>query len=194
MHPARIFISAVLLALVFCVAPGVASAQSAPQPTPVAKGNEPAEIVRSAVAREFGPHFTLSPKFQPMFGDFDGDGTEDLAVVVTGEPMLAMGEYKYKLIDPYDGYFGYGNARTMMAFSVNPDEHPLLVLIAHDWRAAHAKAKFVIVNLPFTDIQVTSGTLKKKTVSTLFTRDTTGVQALVFWDGRKYRWEGVGAE
>ena len=40
-----------------------------------------------------------------MFGDFDGDGKEDLAVVVTGSPALDQGAHNYKLVDPYDSLF-----------------------------------------------------------------------------------------
>jgi hypothetical protein len=68
------------------------------------------------------------------------------------------------------------------------------VAIAHDWRATHPKAKFVIVNLPFERIEISGAQWKKKAVSALFTTDSTGIQAEVFWDGKKYRWQAVGSE
>jgi len=169
--------------------PGRLLAQAAP-PAPA----EMAERVRLTVEREFGPRFKLVAKFQPMFGDFDGDGKEDLAVVVTGSPAADQGSHNYKLIDPYDSYFGYGNVRITMTFPLHVEGQPLYVAIAHDWRAAHPKAKFVIVNLPFERIEVGGAQWKKKAVSTLFTTDSTGMQAQVIWDGKKYRWQAVGSE
>ena len=82
----------------------------------------------------------------------------------------------------------------MLAFPTHAEGAALYVAIAHDWRAAHPKAKFVIVNLPFEHIEISRAQWKKKVVSALFTTDSTGVQAEVFWDGRKYRWQAVGSE
>jgi hypothetical protein len=152
------------------------------------------ELVRATVAREFGPHFTVSAKFPPMFGDFDGDGVEDLAVVVTGNPALDQAAHNYKLIDPYDSFFGFGDPKIMMSFSVHTPEQARYVAIVHQWRSAHPKAKFVIINLPFEQIEVSSARLKKKLVSALFATDSTGLHAQVFWDGHKYRWVALGTD
>ena len=171
-------------------AAGPLQAQTAPPPAAA----EIAERVRLTVEREFGPRFKLAAKFQPMFGDFDGDGKEDLAVVVTGNPALDQAAHNYKLIDPYDSYFGYGNVKITMAFPIHGMGDPLYVAIAHDWRAPHPRAKFVIVNLPFDRIEVGGIQIKKKTASGIFTTDSTGTQAEVVWDGSKYRWIAVGGE
>ena len=185
----RIAVVFAFLGALLPVVPGRLLAQAAP-PAPA----EIAERVRLTVEREFGPRFKLVAKFQPMFGDFDGDGKEDLAVVVTGSPADDQASHNYKLIDPYDSYFGYGNVRITMTFPLHVEGQPLYVAIAHDWRAAHPKAKFVIVNLPFERIEVGGAQWKKKAVSTLFTTDSTGMQAQVIWDGKKYRWQAVGSE
>jgi hypothetical protein len=188
----RIAFVLVFLGVLLVAAPRHLLGQAATPPPATA---ELAERVRLAVEREFGPRLKLVAKFPPMFGDFDGDGKEDLAVVVTGNPMLDQASHNYKLIDPYDSYFGYGNVRTTMSFPIHAQGEPLYVAIAHDWRAPHPKAKFVIVNLPFERIEVGSVQMrKKKTGSGLFTVDSTGTQALVVWDGRKYRWQGGGVE
>ena len=188
----RIAVVFVFLGVLLMAAPRHLLAQAAAPPPANA---EIAERVRLAVEREFGPRLKPVAKFPPMFGDFDGDGKEDLAVVVTGNPLLDQASHNYKLIDPYDSYFGYGNVRTTMSFPIHAQGEPLYVAIAHDWRAPHPKAKFVIVNLPFERIEVGSVQMKKKkTASGLYTTDSTGVQALVVWDGRKYRWQGGGTE
>jgi hypothetical protein len=185
----RIFVVFAFLGALLSVAPAGLLGQSATPPAA-----EMAERIRLTVEREFGPRFSVVAKFQPMFGDFDGDGKEDLAVVVTGSPALDQAAHNYKLIDPYDTYFGYGNVKTTMSFPVHAEGQPLYVAIAHDWRAAHPKAKFVIVNLPFERIEVSGAQWKKKPVSALFTTDSTGIQAEIFWDGKKYRWQAVGSE
>jgi hypothetical protein len=115
-------------------------------------------------------------------------------VVVTGSPALDQGAHNFKLIDPYDSFFGYGNVKTTMSFPVHVEGPVLYVAIAHDWRAAHPKAKFVIVNLPFERIEVSRVQAKKKALSALFATDSTGMQAEIFWDGKKYRWRAVGSE
>ena len=186
----RIVVVFAFLGALLAVVPGRLLAQSAAPPAAA----EMTERVRLTVEREFGARFTVVAKFQPMLGDFDGDGKEDLAVVVTGSPALDQGAHNYKLVDPYDSYFGYGNVKTTMSFPVHAVGQALYVAIAHDWRAAHPKAKFVIVNLPFERIEISGAQWKKKAVSALFTTDSTGTQAEVFWDGKKYRWQAVGSE
>ena len=186
----------VLLAVLVWLAPGPANAAppktrpEAGPPGPPAGETEAQrmELVRATVAREFGTRLTLVPKFQPMFGDFDGDGAEDLAVVVSGNPALDAAAHNYKLIDPYDSFFGYGDAKVMLTFPVTMPGEARFVAIVHQWRSAQPKVKFVIVNLPFEQIQVGSARWKKKVISALFTIDSTGLHAQVFWDGHKYRW------
>jgi hypothetical protein len=186
----RIAMVFAFLGALLATAPGRLLAQSAKPPVAA----EIAERVRLTVEREFGHRFKIVAKFQPMFGDFDGDGKEDLAVVVTGSPAIDQAAHNYKLIDPYDTYFGYGDVRTTMSFPIHVEGQPLYVAIAHDWQAAHPKAKFVLVNLPFDRIEVSGAHWKKKTVSALFTTESTGAQGEVIWDGKKYLWAGIGSE
>ena len=146
------FLGALLAAV-----PGRLLAQTAPPPAAA----EIAERVRLTVEREFGPRFKLVAKFQPMLGDFDGDGKEDLAVVVTGSPALDQAAHNYKLIDPYDAISATAMSGSQCPFPFMLGD-PLYVAIAHDWRAPHPKAKFVIVNLPFERIEVSGAQIEEE--------------------------------
>lgn len=199
MQRVLIALFAIMLWLPLCLAAGPSQAKKGPEAKaapPAANESEAQrmELVRATLAREFGSHLKLVPAFPPMFGDFDGDGVEDLAVVVTGNPSIDQAARNYKLIDPHDSFFGYGDPKVMMAFSTNADDQPRYVAIVHQWRAIDPKVKFVIVNLPFSQIQVGSARWKKKVISALFTTETNGLQAQVCWDGHKYRWVAVGTE
>ncbi|MGA2990504.1 MAG: hypothetical protein ABSD88_08505 [Candidatus Korobacteraceae bacterium] len=196
-----IVLFATLLWLPLGLAAGPSHAKKGPGPeakpaTPAATESEAQrmELVRATIAREFGTHLKLAPAFPPMFGDFDGDGVEDLAVVVTGNPAQDQAAYNYKLIDPYHSFFGYGDPKVMMTFPVNTEQQARYVAICHQWRTANPKLKFVIVNLEFGQIQVGSARFKKKVVSALFATDTTGLHAQIYWDGHKYRWVPVGTD
>ena len=83
----RIAVVFALLGALLPSIPGRLLAQSAPPPG----ATEMTERIRATVVREFGPRFAVVAKFQPMLGDFDGDGKEDLAVVVTGSPAADQG-------------------------------------------------------------------------------------------------------
>src|SRR5512146_20239 len=70
---------------------------------------------RAAVAmavREFGPSFQIDKTFPVLTADLDGDGAEDVIVVATGkEVLVGQVEFHYKVIDPSNAYFGYGDPK-----------------------------------------------------------------------------------
>jgi hypothetical protein len=139
---------------------------------------------------EFGDQFKLDPKFAPLKGDLDGDGQEDLVLVATGKnPLGGELDYHYRAIDPYDGYFGWGNVKETVQFSATNAGATRFVLVVHNWRAP--KAKFVIVNLPFDRLSLGRRPTRRKkiTVSTIHAVETGGLSADVYWDGKKYKWE-----
>jgi hypothetical protein len=168
---------------------GFALSSSAQQPAPVNQ-KQPADPFQTIVSDGFGDGFTVDPKFAPLTGDFDADGTEDLAVVVfTKHPRANSNQKNYKVIDPYDAYFGFGDPKITSAFSDSGDGTSHCVIIIHDWRSAAPKGKFVIVNLPFEGLTTANVPYKKKTLVGLAATEYGGLNAMVYWDGKKYRWE-----
>ena len=140
---------------------------------------------------EFGEQFKLEPKFPPLMADLDGDGQEDLVLVATAKnPLSGELDFHYRAIDPYDGYFGWGNVKDTVQFSATNAGTTRYVLVVHNWRAP--KEKFVIINLPFDSLEVGRMAIKKKnkiTVNTIHAVELGALGADVYWDGKKYKWE-----
>jgi hypothetical protein len=165
-------------------------AEKPAEPAPPAATKPSPNPVQRVVDDQFGDGFKLDPAYKPLAADFDGDGTEDLAlVVVSKKPMANSQEKNYKVVDPYDSYFGYGDPKVTTKFADFGDGSARCVAVMHDWRGGTPKMKFVIVNLPFQQLELGKMPLKKKTVAALSTTEYGGLSALVYWDGKKYKWE-----
>ncbi len=148
--------------------------------------------VAELVTKEFGDKFKIVSGIAPIVGDFDGDGHPDLLVVASGDnPLMGEGAYHYKTLDPYNASFGFGNPRVTMAF--NTSEGPArYLLILHSWK--NPGKKFVLVNVPFTQLRLGHMMLKKKSLDAIESIDSTGIQGAIYWDGKKYKWEIIGSE
>ena len=190
--------------LFFCAA---AVAQT---PPPTSKA--PADLVE-LVKKQFGPDFeivTESPAakivgatgmgdepsdWSPVLtGDFNGDGVEDAIIIVRNKnATIGADAYHYKVLDAYNGHFGWGDPNVTAGFSTNDPLHDLSLLIIHGagkegWHAAEPKAKFVLVNIPFIKVSITRAMLKKKPVNAIRVDESDTVSSLVAWDGRKYHY------
>src|SRR5208282_137879 len=93
--------------------------------------------------------------------DLDGDGVEDIVIPARCKnPMMDRAEQSYLVVDPYNSFFGYGNPVVTTQFaSEDPARRGMALLIIHGagaeaWYSATPKAKFLIINLPFKDLQV----------------------------------------
>lgn len=135
-----------------------------------------------------------------MLGDLDGDGLEDAVFIASGgSPLISAGAFNYSVIDPYDGYWSFADPKLNANVPrTDPGPH-YFVLIAHDWQGEHAKAKFVIMNLPFQHISLTPTTMgkgrfsrSKKIVDALATVERDGQTGAVFWDGKAYKFVQLG--
>jgi hypothetical protein len=144
------------------------------------------------VSAQFGSGFTASPIFGQtslilLTGDFDGDGVEDSVVVATTkEPFTRSVELNYKVIDPYDAYFGWGNARDTVRFAEH-DDHARVLLVTLSWRAATPKGKFVIINVPFDHLAVENVSLKRKQRTVISASEEDSMRSYLFWDGKKWK-------
>ena len=181
-----------VLAALFAVAQQDAPARRAPAPDPAM-----AELVN----KQFGAGYTLLPAFAPLEADFDGDGVPDLALAAhVGNPLTNAVEHDYQVIDPYNAFFGYGNPKVTEQFNVqDPRQQGLVVLIIHGagaegWHSATPKAKFVVINLPFTKLSLSRVQLKrKKTVAAIAADEADTVSSVIYWSGKKYKYEPNGA-
>lgn len=153
----------------------------APPPTP--------DSLRQLVAREFGSTFELLD-LAPLFFDVDADGAEDAILVGTSkDPLLDETEFHYKVVDPYDDYFGLGDPHITSGFSPTYIGPPRYLLVLHDWRAATPKAKFVIINLPFEKLSAGRTLRKKKPIPAISAEESGGLVSTLFWNGKKYKWQ-----
>jgi hypothetical protein len=173
----------------------IALAQSAP---PAAT----ATVDDAFIQKQFGSTCKLMPGPPQLKADLDGDGIEDL--VVAGHctnPLADQADDNFTVIDPYNQFYGYGNTKITTQFSSeDPAVRGLVLLVIHGsgpeaWRAATPKAKFVIINLPFKQIAVKKLSLKKKTVMAIYSEETGAdrMTSTIFWDGKKYRYQPIGA-
>jgi hypothetical protein len=177
------------------------SLAGAQQGTPARRASVPDAAISELVRKQFGPGYTVLAEFTPMQADFDGDGTPDVAIPArVGNPLTQALEYHYKVVDPYDAYFGYGDPRVTQEFNVDdPRQKGLVVLIIHGsgsegWRASVPKAKFVVINLPFTRLSLSRVQVKRnKTVAAVAADEADGVSSVIYWTGKTYKYEPNGA-
>jgi hypothetical protein len=152
------------------------------------------------LARQFGPTFKLDPKVQPMFGDLDGDGNEDVVLIGSSSaPLQSQAEFGFKVADPYDSYFGTGDTRITSQFTLHFDGSSRAILIVFGWRLPpQAKSKkttkFVLINTPFESTSLVNLRLKKKNIQAIEAIDRSTLHSLIFWDGRRWHWSAQGMD
>jgi hypothetical protein len=165
-------------------------------------GQGPArKIDNEFLHRQFGQEFTLVPEIEPVFGDLNGDGVEDVVIAARCKnPLLDQAEHNYTVIDPYYDFFGFGDPKVTTTFSEpDPVRRGLMVLIIHGarqdaWRSATPQSKYVIVNLPYRTLSVRKMKLRKKTIEAVYIEEAgeTGESSALFFDGKKFRYVPMG--
>ena len=176
--------------------------RQSPVPPAHAKSPEPA-VNDDYVHREFGDCSVLQGP--PQFvGDLDGDGVEDLVIAARCKnPIADRDEYGFQIADPYNSFLGFGDVRVTSTFaSDEPERRGICLLVVHGigpdaWRAATPKAKFVLINLPFKTLAVKRLATRKKTVLGVFMEEKgegENTSSVIFWDGKKYRYQILGAD
>ena len=155
------------------------------------------------VQKRFGNSCSLEPRWPPLTADLNGDGIEDIVIVARCKnPLIDQDEKNYKVIDPYDAFYGYGNPKITTSFA--PDDPKLrgvALLVIHGagtdgWRSASPQAKFVIINLAVKTITVKKMKVsRKKSTMAIYVEEAGADQmtSAIFWDGKKYRYEPLGS-
>src|SRR3954469_24532244 len=157
----------VLAAASFLWSQDLGPAQAASEAT--AKASMPAAAdlppdLKAVVKKQFGAGFTVamspgnivtthitheddSPWAPVLTGDLDGDGVEDAVILAKGkDPLGGASQFDYKVQDPMNSFFGWGNPKVTSTFSSNDPVHSFTVLVIHGsgagaWRAEKPKAK-----------------------------------------------------
>jgi hypothetical protein len=184
------FRAALLLLLSF-----IATAQSKAAPT---------EVNNDFLHQQFGDSCNLEAKWPPMTGDLNGDGIEDLVMIARCKnPLIDQDDKDYKVIDPMDSFYGYGNPKiTAGGFGQDdPKLKGICVMVIHGagseaWHSTTPQAKFVIINLAVKSVSVKKMKVGKKKVRTaIYIEEATGDQmtSVLFWDGKKYRYSPLGS-
>jgi hypothetical protein len=174
----------------FCSFAIAQSGKKAPiEPPPQGPAPKPAEFV----AANFGPAFSIIEKYPVMVTDLDGDGLEDAIIVLTRKdsPLLDETEFHYKVVDPYDEYFGFGDPRVTVTFNAHDPDQVKYIAVIHAWRTANPKAKYLVINLPFEKLSITKIPLKKRNVVALAAEELGGLTSAIYWDGKKYKWDAM---
>lgn len=167
-----------------------------------AKAPSPA-VTNEFVHRQFGDNCSLVAGMPQFVGDLDGDGIDDLVVAARCKnPMADKDEYSFAVADPYLNSLGYSDIKVTSTFASDaPDRRGLSLLIIHGadkdtWQADKPKAKFLLINLPFKTLSVKWLAMKKKTILGIFMEETGEAEqmsSVVFWDGKKYHYQSLGA-
>lgn len=199
-----VFALLVMMVAVACVAQ---VAPAAPATSPASVGPAAAAATAFAVdnnfiQKQFGSTCKIAPGFAPQTADLDGDGVEDAVLVGhCSNPMMDQEENNFRVVDPYNGFFGYGDPKVTSQFAnEDPERRGLVLLIIHGagaegWRSEQPKAKFVIINLPFKQIALRKFSMKKKQVMAIYAEEDSAdrMSSTLFWDGKKYRYQPMGS-
>jgi hypothetical protein len=167
-----------------------------------AKAGSP-KIDNDFVHQQFGNSCDLETQWPPLIADLNGDGVEDLVFVARCKnPLIDQDDKNYKVIDPMDSFYGYGNTKVTTGFGQNdPRLHGICVLVIHGegsdaWRSTTTQGKFVIINLAVKTITVKKMRInKKRSTTAIYVEEATGDQmtSAIFWDGKKYRYDPLGS-
>jgi hypothetical protein len=194
-----------LVLLMMAAATATLSAGKKPAPPPPAHAMSPVPAVTDEyIHKEFGENCSLLGGPPQFVGDLDGDGIDDL--VVAGRcknPMADKDEYAFLVADPYDSFLGFGDVKVTSTFASDaPERKGVCLLIVHGvgpeaWRSDKPKPKFLLINLPFKTLTVKRLTLKKRVTLGVYMEEKgegENTSSVVFWDGKKYRYQILGAD
>ena len=189
--------------LVVLMLAAAAQTKKQPPPPPAHATSPSPAVTDDLIHKQFGDNCSLLAGSPQFVADLDDDGIDDLVVAARCKnPMADKDEYSFVVADPYHTFLGYSDVKVTSTFnSDEPERRGLSLLIIHGaekdaWRAETPKAKFLLINLPFKSLTVKRLALKKKTILGIYMEETgEGEQtsSVVFWDGKKYRYQQLGS-
>ncbi len=162
----------------------------------------PSAIDNAFVQKQFGSSCTVVPGINSMVADMNGDGVDDIVIPAhCANPLRDADDNNYVVIDPYDTFFGYGNTKITSTFaSEDPDRKGYVLLIIHGsgpqaWRAEKPLAKFLVINLPYKELNVKKMKIKKRDIPAIYAVEngSDAMTSATFWDGKKYRYTPIGS-
>ncbi len=180
----------------------VTLASATQQPSAQEKTPSSPAVSSEFVKKRFGSEFTLMPSFPPLTADLDGDGIEDVVIAARCKnPLMDQAEHSYKVLDPYDSFYGFGDPKITTQFGAeDPQYRSLVLLIIHGagteaWRSETPKSKFVIINLPYKQLSVRKLMIRKKPVMAIYAEEASagGATSVIFFDGKKYKYQPMGS-
>jgi hypothetical protein len=184
-----------LVAILLCFTASLAAQQSPAAPSPT--------IDDDFVHKHFSDTCALTPQWPPMTADLNGDGVEDIVIVARCKnPLIDQGQNDYKVIDPLDSFYGYGDVKITTGLAPDdPKVRGIDLLIIHgagadSWRSPTPLAKFVIINLAVKTISVKKMKINKKKSTTAIYIEEAGedkMTSAIYWDGHKYRYDPLGS-
>jgi hypothetical protein len=178
---------------IFLLVSAAAFAQGTPPTQPL--------VDNEFVQQQFGSSCSLNSQFPPMAADLNGDGIEDIAIVAKCKnPLIDQDDKDYKVVDPLDSFYGYGNPKITTGFATeDPKLRGISLLVIHGagadaWRSPTPQAKFVIINVSIKTITVKKMKIKKKKSPAIYVEEAGGnpMTSAIFWDGKKYRYDPLG--
>ena len=162
---------------------------------------EPA-VDNDFVQKQFGSSCKVIPGPTTLTADLNDDGVEDAVIVARcTNPMVDQADNNYRVVDPFNSFFGYGDPKVTTEFaSEDPQQRGMSLLVIHGagpeaWRAAAPQAKFMIINLPFKQVALKKLKLRKREVLAIYVEESggSGTVSAVFWDGKKYKYQPMGS-
>ncbi len=192
-----------LPALAFLLTVAAAAQKKEPPPPPAHATSPSPAVTNELIHKQFGDNCSLLAGAPQFVADMDDDGIDDLVVAAKCKnPMADKDEYSFVVADPFDNSLGFGDVKVTSTFaSDEPERRGISLLVIHGadkdaWRAEKPKAKFLLINLPFKTLTVKRLTQKKKTILGIYMEEKgegDDTSSVVFWDGKKYRYQQLGS-